>query len=392
MNNHEILYLLKIGELVLKGDNRSLFEKQLRRNIRAKLPACSVTFVTQKGRMYLRATKCSREYIEQALVKTAGLKGFALAVSVKKTIEAVTQAVLKMLAEQSSFSSGSTFKVNSRRADKSFPLSSYEICCAVGDAVLKQFPETRVQMKEAQIEISIEIRNKAYIYTAVQKGPGGLPVGTAGKGLLLLSGGIDSPVAAYRMALRGLRQDAVHFHAYPYTSNEALEKVKTLARILSEYIPGIRLYVVPFTDIQLEINRYARTEEHTLMMRCAMIRIANKIAAQIYAKVLITGEALSQVASQTIESLTLTDSVSDLLIIRPLIGSDKEEIISLANEIGTYETSILPYEDCCTIFSPVHPLVKPEKDEVAARFRSLKLDEMINDASEAALSNGNQLL
>jgi len=215
------------------------------------------------------------------------------------------------------------------------------------------------------------------------KGPGGLPVGIAGKGLLLLSGGIDSPVAGYRMATRGLRQDAIYFHTYPYTSDEALGKVKDLAEILSHYLSGTRLYVVPFTNVQLHIKNHSNSEEHTLHMRYCMVKIANMVSERIHARCLITGESLSQVASQTLESLTFTDSASTLPILRPLIGLDKEEIIHTAKAIGTYETSILPYEDCCTIFSPKHPLVRPDKDKMTASYTDLRIEELLQEAADS---------
>jgi tRNA uracil 4-sulfurtransferase len=389
MNGQEQLYLLKIGELILKGDNRGLYEKQLRDNIRSRLSDCSPQFVTQMGRMFLRVTPdCPPQRVEALLAATAGLTGYARAFSAEKSIDAVTSAVLEALRESGSFERDTTFKVEARRADKSFPLTSYEICCAVGDAVTAEYPRAQVQVRKPELQINVEIRNRAYVYVSSMKGIGGLPVGTSGKGLLLLSGGIDSPVAGYRMAVRGMQLDALYFHTYPYTSDEALNKVKSIAARLSDFIPGLSLYVVPFTEVQLAINRACDPEERVLIMRYAMIRIADAVAGRTSAQALITGESLSQVASQTVESLTFTESASTRIVLRPLIGLDKEQITAAAVSIGTYETSILPYDDCCAVFSAEHPITKPDKKEMTRRFHSFKLDSLIEDAVEKTTANG----
>ncbi len=386
MNKTDQLYLIKLGEIVLKGENRNFFERKLRKNIKKKLSSYSPRFVTQKGRLFLRVLDCPFEIVSSALKTTFGIQGFSPALSVNKTLDDILNAVLKLMSSTPKEKWKTTFKITSRRADKSFPFSSYEICCKAGDTVLQSYPNIKVDVHNLDTTISIEVRDRAYIYISSEKGPGGLPVGCAGKGLLLLSGGIDSPVAGFLMAKRGLRQDAIYFHTYPYTSDEALGKVKKLAAIVSEYIPEMNLYVVPFTAVQLEINRNSHDEERTLLMRYAMVKIANRVADKIYAKCLVTGEALSQVASQTLESLILTDSASDLLIFRPLIGLDKEEIITKAKRIGTYETSILPYEDCCTIFSPEHPLVKPEKAKLTEAYQKINLEPMVLEAVAETLN------
>lgn len=386
MKKTDQLYLIKLGEIVLKGENRNFFERKLRQNIKKKLSAYSPRFVTQKGRLFLRVSDSQDNVVSAALRTTFGIQGFSPALSVNKSIDDILAAVLKLMSSVPEERRNTTFKINSRRSDKSFPLNSYEICCQAGDAVLNEYPGIKVNVHNPDTAISIEVRDRAYVYITSEKGPGGLPVGCAGKGLLLLSGGIDSPVAGFRMAKRGLRQDAIYFHTYPYTSDEALDKVKRLASIVSEYIPDMSLFVVPFTDVQLEINRNSRDEERTLLMRYAMVKISNIIASRTYAKSLITGEALSQVASQTLESLILTDSASELLIFRPLIGLDKEEIITTAKMIGTYKTSILPYEDCCTIFSPEHPLVKPEKEKLTEVYKKINLDALIQEAVEITLN------
>ena len=228
--------------------------------------------------------------------------------------------------------------------------------------------------------LTCEIRNEAYLYTDENKGEGGLPSGTAGKGMLLLSGGIDSPVAGYMMARRGMRADAIYFHAYPYTSELALEKVKTLASLIAPYLQGLRLFVVPFTEGQLHIRDNGYEEEATLMFRAAMMKTAERIATANGASAIITGEALSQVASQTIDAMSFTDSMTDLLVIRPLVGMDKEEIIEKAKRIGTYDTSILPYEDCCVVFSPKHPVTRPVKSVSKRHFEELSMDGIIEKA------------
>ncbi len=380
----EHLYLIKLGEISLKGQNRNFFERVLRKNIRRRLPQCTLDFQTQKGRMFMRAEPATHDDIAEVLSKTFGIQGFAPAISTEKDISAILAAVDELLAA-SSPDDAFSFKVTARRSDKQFHLDSYGICCAVGDAVGARYSQASVDLHNPDITISVEIRNRAFIYISSSPGPGGLPVGCAGRGLLLLSGGIDSPVAGFRMAKRGLRQDAIYFHTYPYTSDEARKKVEDLADILKEYIPGLRLFTVPFTAAQLHINRVGKAEEHTLLMRYAMVKIANIVAAQLHASCLVTGESLSQVASQTLESLTFTDSASDLLILRPLIGLDKEEIIRTAQDIGSYETSILPYEDCCTIFSPKHPLVRPDRDEMTERFEKLQIEPLLEEAARKTL-------
>lgn len=379
------LYLIKLGEIYLKGENRSFFEKRLKKNIKRKLKNLNPRFKIQKGRFFLELdSKDSFDQVSHALQTTPGIVGFSRAAQEEKEFPLIVQQALAIVAPDFS-KHARRFKVEARRADKSFPMTSYEIACEIGSAVLEHFPECSVDVHDPEVIIYVEIRDKAYIYSSANmiKSPGGLPVGIAGKGLLLLSGGIDSPVAGYRMATRGLRQDAVYFHTYPYTSDEALGKVKDLAEILSPYLSGTRLYVVPFTDVQLHIKNHSNSEEHTLHMRYCMVKIANMVSEKIHARCLITGESLSQVASQTLESLTFTDSASKIPILRPLIGLDKEEIIHTAKAIGTYETSILPYEDCCTIFSPKHPLVRPDKGKMTASYTDLHIEELLQEAADS---------
>lgn len=378
------LYLIKEGEISLKGGNRSLFEKRLRHNIKDKLGEFNPIFSKQKGRIYLNLDENADEKkVFKALSTTFGITGFAKAYECKKDLDEIIKTAEKVLNENP-FSATGTFKIEARREDKSFPMSSYDISVMLAKTVHEMFPDLSVDLKNPDNTLYIEVRQSVYIYTNDNKGPGGLPVQTAGRAMLLLSGGIDSPVAAIRAAKRGVKVDCIYFHAYPYTSDEALEKVKTLASIIAPYLGGTRLYVVPFTDGQLRIKKYSYPDETTLMFRASMMQTAERIAKSKKAIAIVTGEALSQVASQTLEAMNFTDSMTDLLVIRPLVGMDKEEIIKTAKEIGTYETSILPYEDCCVIFSPKHPITHPDKETSKKHYRALEMDEEIAKAIEKA--------
>ena len=374
------LYLIKEGEISLKGGNRNLFEKRLRHNIKDKLSGWNANIEKQKGRLYLFLDEdADDETVEKALSTTFGITGFARAYRCEKNVDAIVSIAEEVL-RKNQFGDKGTFKIEARREDKSFPLSSYELSVLLAKTVHELFPALEVDLKRPDYTLHVEVRKDVYLYTDDKKGPGGLPVQTAGRGMLLLSGGIDSPVAAIRAAKRGMKIDSIYFHAYPYTSDEALEKVKKLASLIAPYLGGTRLYVVPFTDAQLRIKKLSLEEETTLMFRASMMRTAEKIAKERKALAIVTGEALSQVASQTLEAMSFTDSMTDTLVIRPLVGMDKEEIISTAKEIGTYETSILPYEDCCVIFSPKHPVTHPDKEESRKHYLSLEMDEEIDKA------------
>ncbi|MCF6336199.1 MAG: tRNA 4-thiouridine(8) synthase ThiI [Spirochaetales bacterium] len=379
----ENLYLIKIGEISLKKGNRAKFEKQLRFNIKKKLNSSS-RITIQRGRFFLESNEKDIENIRYALSTTPGLVGFSRAVKVNKDISEIKKAALVFAEELASRHQGGSFKIESRRADKGFEFSSYQISSLVGEYLLKKIPSLHVDVHKPDWIISIELRDLAYIYGAREKGAGGLPVGSAAKGMLLLSGGIDSPVAGYLMAKRGVKMDAVYFHAYPYTSDEALEKVKKLAQKISPYLSGVSLFVVPFTDFQLLLKEKAREEEITLLMRAGMVKIAEIISKKRGNICLITGESLSQVASQTVESIRYTGSETDLPVFRPLIGMDKEDIIKIAKNIETYDTSILPFEDCCTIFSPKHPQVKPELEKLKNSFLRLNGEDLLEEAAEKA--------
>jgi thiamine biosynthesis protein ThiI len=277
-----------------------------------------------------------------------------------------------------------SFKVEARRTDKSFPLDSYQIRCFTGEAVLKEVPGLKVAVHKPEAVIEVEIRDKAYIFAMAHSGRRGLPVGTAGRGLLLLSGGIDSPVAGYMMASRGMALDAVYFHAYPYTSDEARKKTVKLAETVGRYTQGITLFVAGFTQIQKRIKERAQEAWRTVVLRMAMMDCAERLALSRGDRCLITGESLSQVASQTIENITCTQNRAKLPVLRPLIGMGKEEIIARAEKIGTYETSILPYEDCCILFSPPHPVLRGDPDEARKIYEGLDVECLIEEALEKA--------
>ncbi len=373
------LYLIRLGEISLKGMNRNFFEKKLKNNIKLKIHPHRSLLTREKGRFYLYVEKsCPEEIVIRTLQTTFGVVGFSKALVCEKDWPTMVQNA-KVLIENEPFADGKgTFKVECRRGDKSFFMNSYQIESELGGVVLDRYPEMKVKVKNPEKELRVEVREKVYMYTSPVPGPGGLPVGTAGKGLLLLSGGIDSPVAFWRMAKRGLKQDCLYFHAYPYTSDMALQKVKDLARIVAPYNQGTNLIVVNFTECELWIKDHSKEEEHTLMMRACMMKVANRIAKARDCKVLVTGEALGQVASQTLESMCFTNSMSEIPVLRPLVAMDKEEIISTARQIGTFETSILPYDDCCVIFSPKHPLVRPEVDQEQKSFLDMNIDEVLD--------------
>ena len=379
-------WLLKPGELTLKGENRKSFENVLKRNLQrmlaaSKIKVCGVKTRIQitNGRFYIHAEEEAGAAIEGVLSRLMGISGWAKTGLYEKTAEAVLRASIeegKKLA-----SSGiKTFKIEARRTDKSFPLDSYGIRCSAGEAVTEEVPALKVDVRNPGGIIYIEIREKAYVYSNAKKGLGGLPVGTAGRGLLLLSGGIDSPAAGFLMASRGMGIDAVHFHAYPYTSAEAKEKVIRLAEIAGGYCMGIRLYILGFTKVQMRIKENAPLPWTTVLLRMAMMEAAEKIAGKLKSKCIITGESLSQVASQTIENMGCTQSRIRLLVLRPLAGLDKESIIRIAERIGTYQTSILPYEDCCVLFSPPHPVLRGDVAEAGRLYESLELESLIDEA------------
>ncbi len=378
----ESLFIVRYGEIALKGKNRDYFLHKLTFNIKRQMGGIHADTSIKKGRIFVKVTEEDAGRAGSVLAGVFGIVGFAPVVQVKKEMREIGNAAVNLARELLPL--GKKFKIEARRTDKSFPLNSYGIACALGDLLREQLPGLTVSLYDPDWILNIEIRESAYLYGPGSRGPGGLPVGSSGRGLLLLSGGIDSPAAGYLMAKRGLRIDFVYFHTPPYTSGKALEKVEKLAAVLNRYQPGGRLHVVPFTEIQLRINEKAAPDAVTLMSRASMMHAATLIARRRRALCLITGESLGQVASQTLESLAFTGSQTPLPVFRPLIGKDKVEIVTLAETIGTYETSILPHPDCCTLFAPSHPLTRPNMSEMQDLFRSLDLDDLIKKAAASA--------
>ncbi len=382
-------FLIKYGEIGLKGKNRFVFEDALVRQIKNSLKGLGdLKYEVSRinGRIFVHAPEDHDfDRTLDALSHVFGVTGICpVCIIPNRTPEGIAGAVVKFIRENYS-RHDMTFKINTRRANKAYPMNSMELDALVGEAVLDAFPEMRVDVHEPEEMIHIELRREdIYLYSLVYPGPGGMPVGTGGKAMLLLSGGIDSPVAGYMISKRGVQIDAVYFHAPPYTSERAKQKVVDLARLLSGYCGVIYLHVINFTAIQMEIYEKCPHEELTILMRRYMMRIAEHLASGSECLGLITGESIGQVASQTMKSLLATNEVCTLPVYRPLIGFDKQEIIEIARKIGTFETSILPFEDCCTIFVAKHPVTKPNLNII--RRSELRLHERIDALVEEALA------
>lgn len=362
----EKLILVRYGEIYLKGQNRPFFERTLVDNIKKVLGNYDNPKVFRsQGRIYIEEIPVERAVLD-ALSKVFGIIGINPAWKTEKDLDSI-RTMLKVIVEDAlgkTSGENPTFKVESRRADKTFPMGSMDLNREMGAFILQNFPKLKVDVHNPDIRINLEIREHAYAYHENIPGAGGMPVGTNGKTALLLSGGIDSPVAGWMIAKRGVRLTAVHYHSFPYTSDKAKEKVIDLCRLLTYYCGPIRLHVVPFTEIQQELYEKCPDGLLTVLMRRFMLRIAEIIAKEDGAQALVTGESIGQVASQTLEALASTDDAVSLPVFRPLIGMDKKEIVAIAERINTYETSILPYEDCCTVFVPRHPVTKPKLDKV----------------------------
>ena len=359
------IILLKYGEISLKGLNRPMFEKQLLSNVaKALAPLGKFSIRKSQSTVYVEplGDDIDMQAATERLSKVFGIVNICPAAKCQKTIEDIERTTLECLSQIDL--NGKTFKVEAKREDKQFPMNSPQLCRHMGAVILKNTEGLSVDVHNPDILVQIEIRKEAFIFTQKVSGAGGMPVGTAGRAALLLSGGIDSPVAGWMISKRGVVLDAVHFHSHPYTSDRAKEKVIELAKIMTQYTGPIRLHIVPFTDIQLDIIDKCPKNYLTIIMRRLMMRIAEKIARESGAMALITGESIGQVASQTMESLVVTDNAVDMPVFRPCIGMDKEEIVTISKKIDTYETSILPYEDCCTIFVPKHPKTKPSVAEI----------------------------
>lgn len=380
-------FLIKYAEIGIKGKNRYLFEDALIHQIKFALKKCEGSFLIHKsqGRIYVEA-RGEFDYDEtvEHLRKVFGISGICPVVYAEdEGFEKLCDRVVRYVAEVYP-DRNKTFKVHARRARKDYPKESMEINAGVGEAVLKAYPEMSVDVHQPEILLNIEIREKIYLYSETIPGPGGMPVGTGGKAMLLLSGGIDSPVAGYMIAKRGVKIDAVYFHAPPYTSDRAKQKVVDLARVVSGYAGPVWLHVINFADIQLYIYDKCPHEELTVIMRRYMMRIAEHIAKETGCLGLITGESIGQVASQTMHSLIATNEVCELPVYRPLIGFDKMEIVEVSQKIGAFETSILPFEDCCTIFVAKHPVTKPNVNVIRRHERNLeeKIEELVKTALE----------
>ncbi|MCM1102387.1 MAG: tRNA 4-thiouridine(8) synthase ThiI [Clostridium sp.] len=380
-------FLIKYAEIGIKGRNRYLFEDALVRQIKYALKKCEGRFLISKtqGRIFVEAQEeFDFDETVEHLKCVFGISGICPMVSVEdEGFEALCGTVTNYIADVYP-DRNKTFKVNARRARKNYPKDSMSINRDLGEVILNAYPEMKVDVHDPDILLNIEIREKIYIYSEIIPGPGGMPVGTGGKGMLLLSGGIDSPVAGYMIAKRGVKIDAVYFHAPPYTSDRAKQKVVDLAKIVSRFTGPIYLHVINFTDIQLYIHEKCPHEELTIIMRRYMMRIAEHIAKESECLGLITGESIGQVASQTMSSLLATNEVCELPVYRPLIGFDKQEIVEVAEKIGTFETSILPYEDCCTIFVAKHPVTKPNVNIIRRHEHNLdeKIEELVRTALE----------
>ena len=376
------MILLKLGELVLKGLNRHSFEDKLQANIHRRLNGLGQFRVyTRQSTTYVEPMNadCDMDGAWEAMKKVFGVVGLSRARSCEKDKDAILAACREYLDSQ--LRSARTFKVETKRADKTFPMTSIQVSQYVGGELHEAYDNLEVDVHHPELTVYVEIRDyAAFVHADPEPGAGGLPVGINGRAVSLLSGGIDSPVASWMIAKRGVALEMVHFFSYPYTSPEAKEKVLELARLLTPWCGRLTVHVVPFTAIQEELRRSCPEELFTVIMRRFMMRIAQEVARRCGAKALVTGECLGQVASQTMDAMLVTGAVVDLPILRPVVGMDKEEIVQIARKIGTFETSILPYEDCCTVFTPRHPRLRPLPGEVEFAEEKLDIQALIQAA------------
>ncbi len=379
------MILLKLGELVLKGANRYTFEDKLKSNLARRLKSHGKFRVySRQSTTYIEplSDECDMDAAYDVAKKVFGAVGVSRAKACAKTKEAMLETVRTYLA--SNLAGEKTFKVESKRADKSFPMTSIQLSQWVGGELDELYPNLHVDVHNPALTIHLEVRDyAAFVHADPEPGAGGLPVGTSGRAMSLLSGGIDSPVASWMMAKRGVALEMVHFYSYPYTSPEAKEKVLDLARLLTPWTGRLIVHVVPFTHIQEELRRACPEELFTLLMRRFMMRIAEGMARRTGCRALVTGESLGQVASQTMDAMAVTGAVASLPVFRPLVGMDKEEVVRIARKIGTFETSILPYEDCCTVFTPRHPRTRPHLDEIEAAEAVLDVEALVQEALDA---------
>ncbi|HBD86462.1 MAG TPA: tRNA 4-thiouridine(8) synthase ThiI [Clostridiales bacterium] len=376
------IILLKQGEIFLKGLNKRYFEQKLVSNIQKKLkPIGSFKVTCAQSTLYVtpREDSCDMEAAFEALTKVFGVSSLSRAAACEKDKDAIF--ALAAIYLKDAMTRAESFKVETRRADKSFPITSVQLSQYVGGLLAEAFPDTRVDVHNPELTVHLEVRdNAAYVHAAPTPGAGGMPVGSNGRAVTLLSGGIDSPVSSYMIARRGIKLIPVHFFSFPYTSEAAKEKVVALARILTDWCGPMGIEIVPFTRIQEAIRETCPEAYFTLVMRRFMMRIAERIAERSGCKAIVTGENLGQVASQTMEAMKSTQAVVSLPVLQPLVGMDKEEIIGMARRIGTFETSILPYEDCCTVFTPKHPRTRPKTEEVEAAEKGLDIEALVDEA------------
>lgn len=379
---NETVLLLKYGEIALKGLNRKRFEDVLAKNIKWRLRDLGKTsLVRAQSTMYVTSEDPDFDYDEATfrLTHVFGLAGIAQAVRTEKDLTAIGEKIIHSLRDR--LTAAKSFRITAKRADKTFPYNSPQLQQELGGILLDEFPHLAVDLHHPDLTVTVEIRDfGAYLHADQIKGAGGMPVGCSGRGMVLLSGGIDSPVAAYMMAKRGLRLHAIHFASPPYTSERALQKVEDLCELVTRYAGNIYFHYVPFTKIQEAIKKHCSEEYFTLIMRRLMMQIAIKVSHDQEAGALITGESLAQVASQTLGGIAATDQVCTLPVFRPLIGMDKEEIVRIARQIGTFETSILPYEDCCTVFTPKHPRTNPTIEQVEKAEQRFDFSALIQEA------------
>lgn len=374
---------VSLGEIALKGLNRKYFEDQLIKQIRRAIKDIGYEKIyKEQGKIYIEGNEDRFPQMINRLRKVFGLVYISPCIRVDKNMEDIKVAVIEAMREKTQKDKIQTFKVDTNRADKNFPMKSPEISKQMGGIILKNFNDLKVDVHNPDTFLYIDIKVNSYIYTEKIKGCGGMPIGTNGNGLLLLSGGIDSPVAGYMMAKRGIGISCVHYHSYPFTSERSEEKVKDLATILSRYTGKIKMYIVNILPIQKEINSKCKENQMTILSRRFMMKIAEKIALENDIDALITGESLGQVASQTIQGISVTNSSVNLPVLRPLIGFDKVDIIDISKDIETYETSILPFEDCCTVFLPKHPVTKPKLIDIEKSEELLDIDYLVDKAIE----------
>ena len=380
----ERIIMVRFSEIILKGLNRRHFENLLVENIKDAISQMG-NYEIKKSQaiIYIKPLEGDEQTknIMARLKYIFGIVSITLAYKCEKELEKIQEKAVLYLKDE--LKDKKTFKVEAKRADKKYPLKSPEICCQVGGYILEHNPHLTVDVKNPDVVVMVEIRDdSAYIHTSKIKCLGGMPTGSASKAMLLLSGGIDSPAAGYMIAKRGVRLEAVHFFSYPYTSERAKDKVLKLASILARYNTSVKVHIVPFTDIQLEIRKKCPEEHLTLVMRRFMMQIAQRVAENNNCKALITGESVGQVASQTIEALGVTDDATSMVVLRPLIGMDKDEIVEISQKIDAFETSILPYEDCCTVFTPKHPSTRPKLEKIKQSQVLLDCERLINEAVE----------